>query len=439
MEEIKNKLKEKASEFKVEIGTRFKDYKRDITIIDKEYRIRNKNNGRVENQKWYKYKCNKCGWTEGWSEENQLLGKYKVGCLCCANQIVVEGINDIPTTAPWMIKYFQGGYDEAKLYTKGSGKKIKPICPDCGRIKDSLMFISNIYKRKSINCSCSDKMPYTEKFMFSVLEQLNLNFQTQLNKTTYEWCENYRYDFYFELNNESYICEVHGKQHYEENTNFKKTLKEEQENDKLKKELALANGIKEENYIVIDCRYSELEWIQNNILKSRLNELFNLLQIDWIKCEEFALSNLVKEACEYKRDNPDYTTEDIGKIMNLNRSTICRYLKIGNELGWCYYDAKKESLKGNSYSGKLNGISVLIIKNTLEFYLFNSAHESERESESVLGIKLTHVSRACKEFKKYKGVICRYVKDLTPEEYIKYDIKNKLKEIQENTKLNKAI
>ena len=49
------------------------------------------------------------------SERQILNGKR---CACCSNSVVVEGINDIPTTAPWMVDYFPGGYEEAKRYTK---------------------------------------------------------------------------------------------------------------------------------------------------------------------------------------------------------------------------------------------------------------------------------------------------------------------------------
>ena len=66
---------------------------------------------------------------------NNLLSSNQ-GCACCHSLVVVPGINDIPTTDPWMISYFQGGYDEAKRYTHGSEQKIHPVCPECGRIKD---------------------------------------------------------------------------------------------------------------------------------------------------------------------------------------------------------------------------------------------------------------------------------------------------------------
>ena len=59
-----NILGKKTNDFKVEMGTTFKDSKRDLTIIDREYRevkIENKkckNGYTIEKQKWYKYHCN---------------------------------------------------------------------------------------------------------------------------------------------------------------------------------------------------------------------------------------------------------------------------------------------------------------------------------------------------------------------------------------------
>lgn len=68
---IKDKIK-----FNIELKTKFKDKRRNITIID---RIYIKDIGRT--YKYYKYKCNKCRF-EGWLTEIQLLIK-KQGYSCC--------------------------------------------------------------------------------------------------------------------------------------------------------------------------------------------------------------------------------------------------------------------------------------------------------------------------------------------------------------------
>lgn len=322
-------LGKRTKEFKIKIGQVFKDDKRDLVITDREYRDRVDNKG---NNKYYKYTCNVCGWTEGWMVEGNLTGKRKHGCSCCRGFTIVEGINDIPTTAPWMVKYFQGGYDEAKMYTKSCGKKIKPICPSCKNIREKFMTVNDLYMKKSIGCKCGDNTSYPEKFMYNILKQLNIKFETQLSKTKFEWCKNKLYDFY--LSEYNCIIETHGRQHYERAKGFYKTLEEEQENDRCKERLAKENGIG--NYIVIDCRHSDLEWIKNNVLNSKLNELFDLSKVDWTKCEEFAINfNIVKEVCEYWNHKEDWETiKDLAKIFNCDPATIDSYLRKGENQGW---------------------------------------------------------------------------------------------------------
>jgi hypothetical protein len=419
------------SEFKIEIGQTFKDNKRDITVTDKEIRIRYKKDGSLCNDKWYKYTCNVCSWNEGWMTEGDLLRKEKRGCSCCSGKTLIEGINDVATISPCIVKYFQDGYDEAKKYTKwGSGNPdnpkgyIYPICPDCGRVKKKKTNIGYIYKSHSIGCSCSDNISKGEKYVFSLLEQIGIKFITQLSKREQSWCNNYRYDFYFQLGNkENYIIEVNGQQHYEENTNFEMNLDEQVENDKNKKELALKNDTKEENYIIIDYRKADLNLLRKNILNDKiLNELFDLSKINWIKCYEFALSNLVKKACELKKQNPKMTTTEIGKLMGgYCRLSIQKWLESGNELGWCHYNKNEEinqNYKNSVIRNKKNySKPVEIFKDGISLGLFPSASELERQSIELFKVKLirSNITLVCQEKQKHhKGYEFNY---LTQEEY----------------------
>ncbi len=274
------------------------------------------------------------------------------------------------------------------------------------------MKICVLYKHGFICHKCGDGISYPEKFMFSVLEQLEVDFITQYSKPNEKWCNNYRYDFYFEHNNEKYILETHGLQHYKKCT--WKTLTQVKENDKLKKELALQNGIKEENYIIIDCRKSELEWIKKNVLNSKLNEIFDLNKIDWLKCEEFGRKNIIKVVCEYwcNRKNNE-TASDLSKIFKLNRNTIAKYLKQGCDIGWCIYEPKKESYEGRKKAGKSKGKKVEIFKNKMSLGTFESCAEIERQSEELFGVKLLQnsISRVCRGGinKTYMGFVFKYI------------------------------
>ena len=69
----------------------------------------------------------------------------------------------------------------------------------------------------------------------------------------------------------------------------------------------------------------------NSKLPDVLN--FNENDIDWFKCHEFALSNLVKEAANLWNDN--MSIRDTAKKLHLHESTVSRYLKMATKLNWC--------------------------------------------------------------------------------------------------------
>ena len=208
-----NILKKRTSDFKVEIGQIFKDNKRDLTIIDREYR------NDYNHRKWCKYHCNKCG-AELWMIEDGLLRGGN--CACCSNssnKTIIKGINNIATTHPTLVKYFVN-IEDSYINSFGSNKKVLCKCPNCGYEKE--MKICNLYHNGFSCPQCSDGIKYPEKLMFNFLQQLKENnliedFTYQYTKKHSKWCKDYRYDFYFKLDNEQYIIETHGEQHYREN------------------------------------------------------------------------------------------------------------------------------------------------------------------------------------------------------------------------------
>ena len=56
------------------------------------------------------------------------------GCSCCVGKTVVNGINDIATIYPHLVKYFVN-IEDAYVHTFGSGDKILMKCPNCGSKK----------------------------------------------------------------------------------------------------------------------------------------------------------------------------------------------------------------------------------------------------------------------------------------------------------------
>ena len=232
--------------------------------------------------------------------------------------------------------------DKSIIYklTKGSHTKVDLKCNLCGCINKN----KSIYNiaRTGFSCErCSDGISYPEKFIIKLLEQLSIYYK---HSKYFTWLANRQYDFFIPSHN--CIVEAHGEQHYKErfqHHNNSRSLEKEQENDMFKKRQAIENGIS--NYIEIDCRKSDLVFIKNNILNSKLSILFDLNKIDWKKCHEFTCHSLVKEVCELWSSGIE-STKQISNIIKLARSTVIRYLKLGSELGWVTYDPKENMKRG---------------------------------------------------------------------------------------------
>ena len=276
----------------------------------------------------------------------------------------------------------------------GSGKKVLMICQHC---KHEKLIACNSYIQHRIMCNrCSDNVSYSNKFMYELLSQLKIDFEIEKEFT---WSvisnnDNKRlngkkiYDIYIPSSN--MIIENHGEQHYFNTFKCsKRTLEEEQENDRLKEELALINGI--EHYIQLNCMKSEYKWIKKSIFNSELHKLLNFKEedIDWNKCLEFANSNLILYICNlWNNRKEDEFVSDIPKNYNIKISTttIIKYLKIGNKLGWCNYNSKEE--KERNIIKK--SIRVGIFKEGMLYKIIKSKNELEKISIDIFGEKISH-------------------------------------------------
>lgn len=249
--------------------------------------------------------------------------KGGAGCAACSNNgIVVSSINSIHALAPEVEKFLVN-IEDAFKYAPHSSDKLDCQCINCGR-----KYIRSCAKitEYGVPCICGDGFSYPEKFIFNVLQQLNINFKPQyyLNGSMF------RYDFY--LIDYDIILEINGIQHYQQKWDYR----DEVENDKRKKEFAFSCGYTEDNYIVLDCRKSNIDFIKSSLFNSKLINIFDFNTVDFIKSSQFATGNLIKAACELW-NNGD-TIQDISTIMYLDKHTIIRYLKQGNDNGWCIYE-----------------------------------------------------------------------------------------------------
>ena len=350
------------------------------------------------NNKGYRYKCLNCG-NEDTILEYQL--KNGSGCNVCYNSHTktLKGYNDMWTTNPELAKLLVDPNDGYK-YSEYSNQKIDWNCPICGTtIKNKPIDKINT---RGLSCpKCGDGFSYPEKIMYQILQNLNIKFEYQYKP---DWCiyklnnknKTGRYDFYFELNNQKYIIEMDGGlgHGYNDNKMNGQSKEESKLIDDIKDRLANEHNIK---VIRIDCKKSELEYIKKHIIDSELNNLFDLSNIDWLECEKFACSSLVKKICDLWNSGI-HDSKKIRQITKLSKSTINKYLKKGTKIGWCNYNPKEPKIDfGKKYGGQ-NKQKVICLNNSKIF-------------SSIKGASIyydiatpSNISMCCNSKRNYSGV-----------------------------------
>lgn len=278
----------------------------------------------------FECKCNKCGYIF----EANYSKLYKNGCPCCSGKIVVKGINDMWTTSPEIARLLLDPEDGYK-YTKTSNKMVDFKCDCCGKLFSNKT-INQVYYY-GLQCQdCSDGLSFGEKFMLNILKYYNIDFKIHKK---FEWSNNKEYDFY--IDSYKYIVEMNGIQHYEE-THRKnaRSLQEEKDNDSYKFVLALNNGIKKENYIVINSSVIDADIIIQQIINSNLSTIINFNYNELYNLFINSQKSLMIEACRLARED-ELFADQIAKELGLGVNTIRNYLKRGEKLGLCIYKTRK--------------------------------------------------------------------------------------------------
>ena len=126
-------------------------------------------------------------------------------------------------------------------------------------------------------------------------------------------------------------------------------------------------------------------------MHSKLNKLFDLSSINWLKCHEFACSTRIIEASNYYNEGKNI--KDISIIMKLSYGTICNYLNKAHELKWCIYDTKQIMIDNGKINGKKLSIPVIQLSLTGEYIAeFESATEAGRQ----LNLNQSNISECCR-------------------------------------------
>lgn len=283
-----------------------------------------------------------CG-TEYYVIPNHFLNGCRCPVCCPSPQKVVIGINSMWDTNPELAKML-ANTDDGYKYTQQSMAKVDWKCPDCGFIIKNKT-ISNI-KNQGLSCPmCGDGISYPNRLMLSLLNKLDVKFERE---KSFDWCkyriENKlvqgRYDFYFIHNNQEYIIEMDGEWHFTDNTLNGQTKEVsyliDMEKDRLAKEHSIC-------VIRIDCKESKLNYIQDKIINSHLNIIFNLSDIDWQECNRMSLTSLKIKASNLWNEKHDINI--IAEIMRINRLTVIQWLKLCSSLGVCDYNHELECQK----------------------------------------------------------------------------------------------
>lgn len=325
---------------------------------------------------------------------------YKQGCYGC-NSIGQYLLDTYKSLDMWSKK---NTFDPFVLPCKGR-QKILLVCEHCGRTNE--ISGNTFCAKKYLPCACGDNVSYPNKFMTSVLDQLDISFNTE---RSFKYGVKYkRYDHY--IQNLNCIIENHGIQHYEQSGRGR-TLEEERENDRLKRELALNNGIK--HYIELDCRKSDLEWIKNSVMNSELPNLIGFKEddIDWVECEKYALKNLVKEACDLWNSGKFQSSVDVSKVLNISASASNKYLNKGTMLGWCNYDKNEVEQARLKKSIKSRSKKVEVFKDDISLGIFDSVSSLSRNSKELFceTFSDSSISSVCRnQLASYKGYTFKYL------------------------------
>ena len=321
------------------------------------------------NAKAYKVECQNCNYTGIQYESNILKA---ISCPTCGGKKVKVGYNDIWTKNPTLASMLNNP-DDGYKYTIGSNNYVDWRCPNCHRVINNRRI--NTVNHQGLSCShCSDGVSYPEKFMMNLLEQLGLDFEFQ---KSFYFAESNVYDFY--IHSYNMIIETHGMQHYKE-SNRGRSLIDEQRNDEIKRKIAIESGI--DKYIIIDCRYSNMKYIQKSTISS-IGDIFNLDNVDWELCDKSGLNSLIIKSCNMWEDGVKNINE-IASILKLHRGTVTSYLKKGAIHGWCSYNPNKAKSERSRKVGENNSKSVICLTTGDIFKSMTEASNRYKISQSSI-------------------------------------------------------
>ena len=276
---------------------------------------------------------------------------------------------------PEVIKYLNNKED-AEKYTHGTVGKILCKCPDCSYEKH--VEIHNLCVN-GFHCDvCNDGISLPNKWIRNVLLYHNISFISEYHPPYFP--KRWRVDVFIPSLN--IIIEMDG-DYGNHNDNVNDAYR-----DKLNEECGNINTIRFKLY---DGLYRKNKEILVKMTVELLNIYIpNIDKTDWNFIWERSQKSLIKEVCDCY-NNYEQSTIYLSGIFQLNVCTIIKYLKIGNDLGFCKYNSKEQQKK-NSKPVKVTDVT------TNEVKYFSSSLDLERRSYQIYGVQFKHVREIKKGF-----------------------------------------
>ena len=303
-----------------------------------------------DKDKYVEVECSECGHKK-WQKERYLD--------------LDKPCNRLRHLRPDLVKLLDDSEDDFQ-YTPKSHKIAKWKCPCCNtQFKRTVSTIST----RGFNCPvCGTGISFPNRMMYQILRQLNVQFKREYE---FDWAKGKYYDFYIEEINA--IIEMHGQQHYRHKNNasrWNKSLDEIIKNDSLKKDLAIKNGIT--NYIIIDARFSDYDYIYENIAKSDLSNYYCMSNINKNSILNKMYSNdFVKEIITLWENGE--TIKGIAKKRGLFHTTVKKIIKNASDGGLTFYDSNIEIKKNSKRIGLFNEKRIVCLNDGIEHRSITSA------------------------------------------------------------------
>lgn len=327
-----------------------------------------------------------------------MLDKQQELCPLCNSTVLVVGVNDIATLKPELVKFLRDKNDAYK-YKANTTEIIDFECDVCGNQFQSSPSSFPI----TLPCGCYSAQSYPNRFIAELFRRLNIPFITELRKRHFDWCENYRYDLYFELDNKKYIVEMDG--------GFHKRTKEK-EIDVIKNDIAKQHNVE---VIRIDCDYKNsnkrFSYIRDNVINSKLSTILNLIDVDWNSINVKILTiNNAKEVWRLKKLG--YTHKQVADMLNISTSEVTKHVCNGYEIG----ELKPFSMNNTNVYSKVMVVTNLKTKEKKYYVGLKDFYDN---SKDYIGFKMSDIIFKKNE-KDGHSIIGKYdMYKITYPEYIK--------------------